>query len=331
MASPSRWQRSSVNDDGDTRARTVRITDDPGIGENRRGAAICTLPSNRFQSTSASDAAHRHWQARPGGLIVARRKMRYGKCSLCGLEGDLTFEHVPPKKAFNDRRTISLPFDQAIRLGPDAPVKGRVQQGGVGGHTLCQSCNSDTGRWYAPSLIDWCYRGMEILERSRGRAEIFHIRSCHPLRVIKEIVVMFCSVNAEMTTAQPWIRRFLLNTHARDWDPEWRVFVYYNLEGKLRYAGGAGMINFKTGGMTVMSEINYPPFGYVLVMNGADAPDPRLTEITHFARYGYDEIAELMMPMSVLPTHLVYPGDYRTRDEIRRDHLTSTAPAGSSG
>jgi hypothetical protein len=254
---------------------------------------------------------------------VARRKTQYGKCSLCGCEGDLTFEHVPPKKAFNDRRTISLSWDQAVRLGPDAPVKGKVQQGGVGGYTLCQPCNNNSGDWYARSLVSWCYRGMDILEQSRGQATIFHMRRTHPLRVLKEIVVMFCSVNAEMTNAQPWIRRFLLNTQARDWNAEWRVFMYYNLEGKLRYSGGSGLINFETGSMTVMSEINYPPFGYVLVMNGADAPDPRLTEITHFARYGYDETAELVMPMSVLPTHLVYPGDYRSREQILRERDAS--------
>ena len=80
---------------------------------------------------------------------MARRKMQHGKCALCGAVGDLTFEHVPPQKAFNNLRTISLSWDEAMLLGPEAPVKGKIKQGGVGGYTLCSSCNNDTGAWYA--------------------------------------------------------------------------------------------------------------------------------------------------------------------------------------
>ncbi|MCX5748063.1 MAG: hypothetical protein NT062_36855 [Proteobacteria bacterium] len=255
---------------------------------------------------------------------MARRKMQHGTCRLCGNVGDLTFEHIPPQKAFNNLRTISLSWDQAMRLGPDEPVKGKVDQGGVGMYTLCPSCNNNTGGWYARALVTWCYRGMDILERSKGSAPLFHMRGCYPLRVLKEIMVMFCSVNPEMTDKQPWLRRLLLDTHGREWDVGWRLFLYFNVEGKLRYSGTSGSFDFETGDTTVMSEINYPPFGYVLVMDGAP-PDDRLTEITHFIRYGFDEMAELAMPMSVLSTHSKYAGDYRTRDQILRDREAGLA------
>lgn len=104
---------------------------------------------------------------------MARRKMQHRRCALCGNVGDLTFEHIPPKKAFNNLRTLSLSCDQAMRLGGDDPVDGKVQQGGIGAYTLCPRCNNSTGRWYARSLVEWCYRGMEILESSNGHAELF--------------------------------------------------------------------------------------------------------------------------------------------------------------
>jgi hypothetical protein len=185
--------------------------------------------------------------------------MQQGTCSLCGNAGDLTFEHIPPKAAFNNLRTISLSWDQAMRLGPDAPVRGKIQQGGVGAYSLCPKCNNWTGKVYAPGLIAWCYRGMEILERSNGSPELFQMYQCYPLRILKEILVMFCSVNPQLTNAQPWLRRFLLNEQSREMAPGFRMFVYYNLDGKLRYAGGAGMVDFSTGQLTVISEINYPP------------------------------------------------------------------------
>ncbi|NOR52736.1 MAG: hypothetical protein GQ536_01415 [Candidatus Aminicenantes bacterium] len=64
-----------------------------------------------------------------------------------------------------------------------------------------------------------------------------------------------------------------------------------------------------------MSEINFPPYGYMMTIN-SDPPDPRIVEITHFSRYGYDEFDTKAMRIPVLPTHLPFPGDYRTKEEI---------------
>lgn len=255
---------------------------------------------------------------------MGRRKMQRGKCRLCGKVGDLSYEHVPPQKAFNDRRTIRLSWEQMMRLGPDEPVKGKYDQGGVGMYSLCPSCNNNTGDWYARELVNWCYRGMAILERGGRAARTLHVQRCHPLRVFKQILTMFCSVNPEMTDKQPWLRKLLLDKHARDWDESWRLFLYFNIEGKLRYTGASSSIDLGTGAITVMTEINYPPFGYVLIMSG-EPPDARLTDITTLIRYGYDEAAELVMPISVLATHSKYPGDYRTRDQMLRDREASLA------
>src|SRR3712207_733867 len=90
---------------------------------------------------------------------------RVGICHICGASGPLTFEHVPPQKAFNNKPVIVLPFD-ASHLGPDPlahGAKGRVQQRGLGDYTLCARCNSVTGSWYGGDFVDWCYQGAVIL------------------------------------------------------------------------------------------------------------------------------------------------------------------------
>lgn len=33
---------------------------------------------------------------------------------------------------------------------------------------------SDTGGWYGKSFVDWCYRGMDVLERSGGRPPLIY-------------------------------------------------------------------------------------------------------------------------------------------------------------
>lgn len=249
---------------------------------------------------------------------MSRRDAVEGSCAICGNVGPLTFEHLPPKKAFNNRRTISLSWDAAMRLGPDMPVKrdGRITQGGVGRYTLCSRCNNDTGSWYAPELVNWCYRGMEILERSSRTARSFHIRRGRPLLLLKQIMTMFCSLNPRMARVQPWIQRLVLNREQRGLADGWRIFLYYNLDGKMRYLGAATTFDLERGRATVLSELSYPPFGYVLVMNGAPPPDSRLVEISHFAEYRYGDESELFLPLDLLPTHVVYPGDYRGLAQI---------------
>lgn len=259
---------------------------------------------------------------------MARRKSVHGQCHLCGAVGPLTFEHVPPQKAFNNRRTIAVSLQETIALGPDAPVRGKTQQGGVGRHTLCERCNNQTGAWYAPSLIDWCYRGMEIVERSGGQPELIHLYHCHPLRILKQILTMFCSVSGpEFAAKHPWLPAYLLNRESRAISDSFRMFVYYNLGAKLRYAGVSGQVNLETGRVSILSEITYPPFGYVLSID-SDPPDERLAEVTFFRRYLFNELARLEVRLPVLPSHLAYPGDYRSKTEIlAQRQLTQAALA----
>lgn len=51
----------------------------------------------------------------------------------------------------------------------------------------------------------------------------------------------------------------------------------------------------------------------------SNPPDGRLAEITHFSHYGYEEFSVFSQRLPVLPTHTVFPGDYRTKERIYRD------------
>lgn len=80
-----------------------------------------------------------------------------GVCKLCGELKPLTFEHVPPKHAFNSFPVMYYSFDEAIKImaGADGRkpwdfegLKGKKHQAGSGAYYLCRSCNSNTGSWY---------------------------------------------------------------------------------------------------------------------------------------------------------------------------------------
>lgn len=252
---------------------------------------------------------------------MPRKSKIEGICRICGNEGDLSFEHIPPRAAFNDRRAIKLQLEAALALGPDEPVKGPIQQGGIGDHTLCPRCNNLTGGWYGVRFVDWCYHGKRILNLTQGNPTLIYMHYLFPLAILKQIVTMFFSVNPSgFSKVHPELVRFVLNKNAKYLPPKYRFFVYYNTTGKFRFAGITGILSISQDFQSVdkpclISEIGFTPFGYVLTID-SEPPDKRLFEITHFSRYSYDEFKVMELRLPVLPTYLLFPGDYRTKEEI---------------
>jgi hypothetical protein len=242
-----------------------------------------------------------------------------GVCHLCGTNGPLSFEHVPPKRAFNNKRVIKAKFQEVIGLGPDAQIKGQFQQKGAGGYTLCPKCNNDTGSWYGSNFVDWCYQGLDILVRTGGNPSLIYINYLCPLRILKQIVTMFASTcSYDFGKYHPELVRFVLDPKRMYLSPKYRFFVYYNIEGIFRCTGISASLKIDSHKITALSEISFPPYGYVMTID-SDPPDVRLIEITHFSKYRYGDFVVAPLKLHVLPTHLYFPGDYRTKDEIYRD------------
>jgi hypothetical protein len=80
---------------------------------------------------------------------------KFGVCHLCGVNGKLSFEHVPPEAAFNDQRVLESDIHRLI--GGDLIKElekptGKYNQRGAGKYTLCDRCNTSTGGWYGGFL-----------------------------------------------------------------------------------------------------------------------------------------------------------------------------------
>lgn len=212
-------------------------------------------------------------------------------------------------------------MDDPFAIGPDdvGARRGTIQQRGAGGYTLCASCNNTTGSWYAAEFVKWCRLGMAHLQASGGRPSLVLVHDLQPLAVVKQIVTMFFSVNGlAMQAKNPDLVRFVLNREVRGLPSDIRLFVYYALGPHIRSTGVMASLNLDEGSHTLLSEITFPPFGYVMTY-GDEPPDARLIEITHFARSPYGESTLSELPLSALETHTLIPGDYRSRDQVLRE------------
>lgn len=259
---------------------------------------------------------------------MARSRKRYGQCHLCGFKGPLSFEHVPPRAAFNNKPVLLFKLDQALEWDPDfRPTGGKVQQKGAGAYTLCERCNNKTGSWYGRFFVDWCHQSMLILERTGGRPSLFYLNYLFPLPVIKQVVTMFFSVNGPaFSQDHPELVQFVLDRKRKYLPPRYRFFTYFTGAGRLRSMGPVGKLNMKTHSIQLMSEVAFPPLGYVMSLKG-EPPDARLFEITHFTRFDYEKFDVMELRLPVMPTHMPIPGDYRTEDEIREQVARSKREA----
>jgi hypothetical protein len=249
---------------------------------------------------------------------MSRKNRPIGTCHICGVNCKLSYEHIPPQSAFNDRKVIKLSGKELIGLDPDDYCpKGQIQQGGAGDYTLCSGCNNKTGDWYGRDFVDWCYQGKEYLLKTKGKPTLYYMYYLFPLRIIKEIVTMFFSVNTpDFQQENPDLVGFVLNKERKYLPPKYRIYVYYNISNRYRYVGVSTRLNIVSSKHCVFSEINFPPFGYVLTLDSGP-PDDRLCEISYFSRYyDYGEFKVMNLRMPVLSTCSAYPGDYRAKAEI---------------
>ena len=128
--------------------------------------------------------------------------------------------------------------------------------------------------------------------------------------------------------AAPELAHFVLNKEEKYLPPRFRFFIYYNMSPLNRVTGLTGQIIFG-GGHRLLSEISFPPFGYVMTLDGAGPPDPRLVEISFFDNYRYQDFKVFNLKLPLLEVNTAFPGDYRTREQvllnIKNNSIAATA------
>lgn len=245
-----------------------------------------------------------------------------GECCICGSIGKLTFEHVPPAAAFNDRRVFLAKIDELVggKWTPGEPItRGKYVQRGAGRYSLCAKCNNDTGAWYGTTYVDFARRAMILLHRSNGKMSLAYPYGIFPLRVLKQIVVMFFSAcGPGLRKAHPELVNFVLDRERRILPGDVHIWAYLHDPGEstsTRQAGITGLMSLD-GDSHIFSEIAFPPFGLILSFK-REPVHQGLCNIDHFglAKFNTWDVVYLKLP--VLPVVSFLPGDFRTTEEMK--------------
>ena len=222
----------------------------------------------------------------------------YGKCSLCGKEGFLTFEHIPPRAAFNKTAVKTLGGDALLNhIGDDEKmpweiedVESNINQRGSGLYSLCEECNNLTGHWYGSEYVKLAQIAAQIITADfREEENAVEISSVYPLRFIKQILSMFCSISKSGEKMQP-IRDFVLDRDAvglpRD---KYKLCMYFTRSNMSRqFADFVICLNGPNGTqIQLVSEITAIPMGFILYFDPKADYSYKGFDITSFADCHY--------------------------------------------
>ncbi len=257
-------------------------------------------------------------------------KPKYGKCKICGRYTILTYEHVPPKSVFNNAPVKQISGEEIINsLNDDrlpwelSDLHGTIHQRGKGGYYLCNSCNENTGSWYVPSFERFVRGIYHAINSSDGLGEetALHLKAetIRPLPIFKEIMVMFCDINNNCFGDEN-LRSFLLDKENNSYNStKYRVFCYIAKGPVFRMNGLSALCYTATDNtpmLVLMSEITALPLGFALYVDLPDGFKPQGCEISSFSSFHYEDKVTCEMMLPVLESNIIFPGDYRTKEEI---------------
>lgn len=241
---------------------------------------------------------------------MTKKKNIEGNCALCGEFKKLSFEHVPPAAAFNNKPIFVQGHEHLTDQSSYVYGKKMRSNKGFGGYTLCETCNNNTGDWYARDFADFAHQGMKIIQESQPQYIIKGTYKIKPLNVIKQILTMFMSADKSgHLRSQKDLVEFLLDKESSHMPEKYGVHLYSTLSEKKRMMGYSVVYDPRLG-IQKWSEINFQPFGYLLTEESKPAHE-HMCDITNFGNINYDEELSLEISTAYLNIESLWIGTYK--------------------
>ncbi len=254
------------------------------------------------------------------------KKVIYGNCALCGKKEKLTFEHIPPKEAFNSSPARPVTGDKIVgqkgRLPWDnSGLRYENLQQGMGKTCLCEDCNNNTGSWYANDYIKFAHIVHFILKTENlDKYKSVGIKKIYPLRFIKQVISNFCSINNDPEDERfRCLSDFVLNKKTKGLDKtKYKLCIYFTKSNFTKYVPCTvvGKINTHGYDYIAVSEITSYPLGFVLYFEPTDTWTYEGVDITEMSNYDYNDLCDIELPLCIKEVNDIFPTYYRTKEEI---------------
>ncbi|KAA8473718.1 hypothetical protein BDE36_0202 [Arcticibacter tournemirensis] len=237
-------------------------------------------------------------------------RMSQQKCALCGKHELLTFEHIPPQCAFNNKAIFVQSHEHLTEENSYLYGKMKKSQRGFGKQSLCASCNNSTGNWYVKDFCSFAEQGMKILKDNKVPEYIQGNYIIKPQNVIKQILIMFLAADSlGAIRDSPGISEYLLNRESMAWPEKVNIYLYSNSSPKKRMLGYCIVGDIGAQGVYKWSEINYQPFGYFFTY---DSPPPNefMINISDFSKVPYNIEKSVQITTAYLKVENMLIGHY---------------------
>jgi hypothetical protein len=246
------------------------------------------------------------------------KAQRVGRCRICGKEGELTEEHIPPQKAFNDLGVLLQKMD--AHAAPEARFvpAGPVQQGGNKAYTLCAECNNNTGGWYGRAYVEFAYTCAPYGHPSYADRIVEVTPKTYVLRVAKEALAIMCSCcSAALTERHKGLKQLLLDKSRRGLPAPLSLFAYVKCDPSGRSSGVSTVLRTDTGQARVVAEFAWWPLGFVLSFT--PLPVEGAADITHWLSEDYYSMRNRPVALPCRWGTTPYPLDYRSPAQVLRE------------
>lgn len=196
----------------------------------------------------------------------------YGQCHICGKYRKLTFEHIPPENALNNNRAKVYTGEEVIKRYKGEKSYYKNQQQGMGKYSLCKSCNSNTGTWYATVYNDIskevAYSSHKKSPLTHGDIFAFSTKNFPALSFVKQVITMFCSLLPYTEVKRLGFDKLLLNKESNNIDKslfDLRIYLTSANAGQLM-VGPSTLCSLSDRGpeATICCDLGTYPFGFIL-------------------------------------------------------------------
>lgn len=263
--------------------------------------------------------------------MIDRRSMGkpkvLGRCNICGGVGELSDEHMPPKKAYNMATTLHKAMVKSAITGQ---VRWRVerQQGGASAYVLCEPCNNNTGSWYGTPYVTLAKAcAPHATPDNVGQVVEMDVPGISPMRVYKQALAIMCgSCGPGLAMVNPVIRELILNKAVPGAPTGMRLFCYLRANPGGKQTGVAGALG--QGGKTlVVAEFSFWPIGWILAFGDSTDEIQALDafDVTPWAGESYNakRTVHVRLPCRQTVTH--FPLDYRSTEQVLQDRARNLA------